>query len=132
MKRKKLVIRAKTRISQCLLKEFEEHIVNFQRNMIKMRQANRYELQQIGSVDETPMNFDMPLSHTVDTVGNKCILIKTTGKEKNHFTVVLACMADGTKLPPMIIFKSKTMPKEKIPSGILCMFIRKGGWMKMV
>ena len=93
MKRKKLVVRPKTRIAQRLPKEFEEHIVNFQRNMIEMRQANKYELQQIGNMDETPMNFDMPLSRTVDTVGNKCILIKTTGNEKNHFTVVLACYA---------------------------------------
>ena len=65
MKRKKLVIRAKTRISQRLPKEFEEHIVNFQRKIIGMRQANQYDLQQIGNMDETPMNFDMPLSRTV-------------------------------------------------------------------
>ena len=128
MKRKKLVIRAKTRISQRLPKEFEEHIVNFQRKIIRMRQANQYDLQQIGNMDETPMNFDMPLSRTVDTLGNKSILIKTTGNEKNHFTVVLACMADGSKLPPMIIFKRKTMPKEKIPSRIV-MHVHEKGWM---
>lgn len=85
MKRKDLVIRAKTRISQRLPQEFEQHIVNFQQTIIRMRHAKQYELQQIGNMDETPMNFDMPFSHTVDTAGKKYILIKTTGNEKKSF-----------------------------------------------
>ena len=128
MKRNNLVIKAKTRISQRLPREFEEHIVNFQRTIIRMRHANQYAMQQIGNMDETPMNFDMPLSHTVDTAGNKSILIKTTGNEKNHFTVVLACTADGTKLPPMMIFKRKTMPKEDIPQEVV-VHVHEKGWM---
>ena len=50
--------------------------------MIRMRKKNKYDLQQIGNMDETPMNFDMPPSHTVNTVGEKSIGIKTTGNEK--------------------------------------------------
>ena len=74
------------------------------------------------------MNFDMPLTRTVDTSGKKTVSIKTTGNEKNHFAVVLACMADGNKLPPMIIFKRKTMPKEEIPSGVI-VHVHEKGWM---
>ena len=69
--------------------------------MIRMRKKNKYDLQQIGNMDETPMNFDMPPSHTVNTVGEKSIGIKTTGNEINHFTVILACLADGMKLKPI-------------------------------
>ena len=58
------------------------------------------------------MWFDMPTSKTVDSVGAKTVLLKTTGHEKTRFTVVLACLADGTKLKPMVIFKRKTMPKD--------------------
>ena len=29
-------------------------------------------------------------------------MIKTSGNEKTHYTVVLACCADGTKLPPLL------------------------------
>ena len=50
--------------------------------MIRMRRKNNYEMQQIGNMDETPMNFDMPPSRTVNTVGEKTVLIKTTGNEK--------------------------------------------------
>ena len=87
--------------------------------MIKMREKKHYYFHQIGNTDDTPTNFDMPLTRTVDTSGKKTFLIKTTGYEKNHFTVVLACIADGNKLPPIIIFKRKTMPKEEIPSGVI-------------
>ena len=100
MKRKNLVLRQKTKIAQRLPQEFEEQIISFQKMIIRMRKKNKYDMQQIGNMDETPMNFDMPPSRTVNTAGEKSILIKTTGNEKNHFTVVLACLADGTKLSP--------------------------------
>ena len=129
MKRKNLVVRQKTKIAQHLPQEFEDKIISFQRMMIRMRQENSYDIQQIGNMDETPMNFDMPLSHTVSSAGEKSILIKTTGNEKNHFTVVLACLANGTKLKPMVIFKRKTMPKEEIPPGML-VHVHEKGWME--
>lgn len=47
----------------------------------------------------------------VNAGGANTILIKTVGHEKTRFTVVLACMADGTKLKPLVIFKRKTLLK---------------------
>ena len=88
-------------------------------------------------MDETPMNFDMPPSHTVNPVGEKTVLIKTTGNENSRFAVVLACLSrwhqaeadDGTKLKLMIIFKRKTMPMEDIPPGVF-VHVHKMGWME--
>jgi hypothetical protein len=37
---------------------------------------------------------------------------------KHIIAVVLSCCADGTKLPPFLIFKRKTLPKEKLPAGV--------------
>ena len=68
---------------------------------------------------------------TVDCKGNKTILIKSTGHEKTKFTVVLSCLADGTKLMPMIIFKRKTMPSVKFPSGVF-VHVHGKGWMDEV
>ena len=125
MNRKKLSIRQKTKIAQRLPEEYEQEIVRFQRSIIQMRKCNGYELSQIGNMDETPMNFDMPATHTVHPTGEKTVIMKTTG---NHFTVVLACMANGSKLKPMVIFKRKTMPKEPIPPQIV-LHVHEKGWM---
>ena len=61
-------------------------------------------------------------------VEKKTISITTTDHEKSCFTVVLSCLANGTKLKPMIIFKRKTKPKEKFPPGLVVHHHPKG-WM---
>ena len=71
----------------------------------------------------------MPTSKTVDSVGAKTVLLKTTGHEKTPFTVILACLADGTKLQPMVIFKQKTKPKYEFPAGVVVHNHPKG-WME--
>ena len=72
--------------------------------------------------------FYLPSNRTVDCVGSKTVTVCTTGHEKSHFTTVLGCMADGTKLPPTVIFKRKTMPKEKFPVGVI-VHVHQKGWM---
>jgi hypothetical protein len=64
----------------------------------------------------------MPYTSTIDTKGTKTVNIKTTGNDKNRFKVMLAVHAlvllTG-KLPPYVIFKRKTLPKE-IPERNYC------------
>ncbi len=79
-------------------------------------------------MDETPVTFNLPSNTTIDEVGAKTISIRTTGHEKTNFTVVLACMADGTKLPPLIIFKLKKVLKGKFPSDVIVR-ANPTGWM---
>ena len=68
-------------------------------------------ISNIGNLDEIPMNFDTIRNRTVSSKGYKTILQKTTGHERTRFIVVLFCMADGTKLKPIVIFKKKMMPE---------------------
>ncbi|CAG8462456.1 5311_t:CDS:2, partial [Paraglomus occultum] len=65
---------------------------------------------------------------TIDECGARTVNIRTTGHERSHFTVVLACMADGTKLPPVIIFKLENVPRANFPADV---FVRanSNGWM---
>ncbi|CAG8785041.1 3544_t:CDS:2, partial [Dentiscutata erythropus] len=44
----------------------------------------------------------------------KTIAIASTGYENSNFTIVLACLVDGTKLPPVIIFKLVNVSREKL------------------
>ena len=107
LKRNDLVLRQRTKLAQKLPEDLEEKITLFQSVVIKMRKKEQYDLSQIGNMDETPVWFDMPTSKTVTAKGEKTVLVRTTGHEKSRFTVVLSCLADGTKLKPMVVFREK-------------------------
>jgi len=74
------------------------------------------------------LTFDVPSNKTVDFKGAKTIMIKTSGYEKRLYTIVLACCADGTKLPPLLIFKRKTLSKDVMPHEIY-VHVHSKGWM---
>ena len=61
-------------------------------------------------MDKTPIAFDLPNSYTLEKCNSNTINIKTTRHERSTFTVVLGCMADRSKLPPIVIFKLKNIP----------------------
>ena len=119
-------LRTRTKLAQKMQAAYEEKILQFHSYVIKLRKNTNFELSQIANINEVPLTFDVPSNRTVDQKGVKTVTIKTSGHEKTHCTVVLACCADGTKLPPMLIFKRKTLPKESVPCGVVVMFKEKG------
>ena len=74
------------------------------------RNEHDYLLSLIRNIDETPVSFNLPNNTTVEQHNTKTVSILSTGHEHSSFTVVLSCMADGTKLPPVIIFKLVNVP----------------------
>ena len=107
-----LTLRQKTHIAQKLPKGVDEKVQKFFAFVTKERKRIDFALENIINMDETLMYFDMPGNTTVDKVGRKTVSVKTTGHERQHFTVVLACQANGKKIRPLVIFKRKNMPKE--------------------
>lgn len=64
------------------------------------------QVANIANTDQTPIYFDMVGNYTLEQIGKKGpVKVTTGGKEKDRFTVQLTALADGTKLPPLIIFK---------------------------
>ena len=63
--------------------------------------------------------------------GARSIPIKTTGHEKDHFTVILTARADGTKLKPYVVFKGKGTRLMKNLQNVPGVIVRfsKNGWM---
>jgi len=115
-------------VAQKLPREYERKIIEFHKYFINMRKKLCFEIGQLGNMDEVPLMFDVPSNKTVEVKGTKTIMIKTSGNEKMHYTVVLACCAAGIKLPPLLIFKRKTLPKDVIPYGIYA-HVHSKGWM---
>lgn len=118
MKRNGLVIGRKTRIAQKMPLDYKNQIIEFHHFIINARKETDYKLCQIGNMDEVPLTSDVVSSRAVDIKGSKTVTVKTSGHEKTHYTVVLSCCADGTKLSLMLIFKRKTLPKDRNPHGI--------------
>ena len=84
----------------------------------------------IGNADQTPHTFDI-VTNTVSEKGVKSVSILTTSHKKDRFTIMLACLGDGTKLQPYVIFKWKTLPKNATFRKVLLSHAtRKGGWTK--
>src|SRR6266542_3072444 len=105
-------------VSQILPQNLIEIQNIFLSYIMYLRIHNKYPLKYIGNMDETPMWFDLPSNTTINQKDAKTVNICTTGHERTSFTVVLRCMANGTKLPAVCIFKLKNIPKEKFPRGI--------------
>ena len=127
-RRNGLCVRTKTTIAQKLPREYERKLMEFHKYAINMRRKLCFEMGQLRKMDEVPLTFDVPSNKTVDVEGAKTIMKKTSGNEKTRYTAVLACCADGTKLPPLSIFKRKTLPNDVIPHGIY-IHVHSTGWM---
>ena len=108
MERRGFSIRRRTTVAQKLPKDYENKLISFQRFIISKRKQHSFELKYIGNADQTPLTFDIVTNSTVAEKGNKSVPILTTGHDKDRFTVMLACLGDGTKLPPYVVFKRKT------------------------
>uniref|UniRef100_U9SUI3 HTH CENPB-type domain-containing protein n=1 Tax=Rhizophagus irregularis (strain DAOM 181602 / DAOM 197198 / MUCL 43194) TaxID=747089 RepID=U9SUI3_RHIID len=88
MSRHKLVNKRKMTVARRLPKDYiEQH--EFLSYILYLKKEYDYPLALIGNMDETLMAFNLP--------------------------IVLTCMADGTKLPSVIIFKFKKIPREEFP-----------------
>ena len=128
MQRNHLSIRARTTVCQKLPPNFQAQIDSFRAFIEEQVNTHNVLPDHIVNMDEVPLTFDIPMNRSVEEKGQKSVSIVTTGHERSHFTVVLACCGDGSKLPPMVIFKRKTMPKTEFPSTVLVTTNRKG-WM---
>lgn len=128
MKRRHLSIRARTTVAQQLPADYKEKLAIFRTYCSNKITDKKIQPNHITNMDEVPLAFDIPVNHTVEKKGTSTVSIRTTGHEKSAFTVVLGCHGNGQKLPPMVIFKRKTLPKEKFPAGIIVKANQKG-WM---
>ena len=93
LRRYRLALRRRTRISQKLPSKTQDLLEKFQQYIIRLRLKKSFELENILNMDETPVWFDMTGNFTINPKGKKTVHIRATGNEKNQFTVVLTCAA---------------------------------------
>lgn len=111
-------------MAQKLPKDLEAKIEAFYRDAQTRRENGKYPKEMIGNMDETPLYFDMIPSRSLEKRGAKEVRVKSTGAQKRHITVVLACTGAGKMLPPMIIFKGNKILCILVPMFHLCLSLR--------
>ena len=107
MKRHSLSLRRKTTVCQKVPADCIPKLVSFIRHLRTLQNCNKYQHHCIFAMDKTACWMDMPSDTTVATTGARSVPLKTTGHEKDHFSVVLTARADGMKMKPFIVFKGK-------------------------
>uniref|UniRef100_A0A8C3TJQ5 HTH CENPB-type domain-containing protein n=1 Tax=Catharus ustulatus TaxID=91951 RepID=A0A8C3TJQ5_CATUS len=128
MRRQKLSVRTRTTVCQRLPADYKEKVARFRSYCKNKISENSIQPHCIINMDEVPLTFDMPLTRTVEHTGTPTVPVRTTGNEKTSFTVVLGVSLAGQKLRPMVIFKRKTLPKDRFPNGIK-VHVNSKGWM---
>ena len=76
--------RAKTTLAQRLPDDLEEKVVQFHWFVIAARQRVGYPLSHIFNMDETPMQFELPSSRSLEFTGSRTVAVKTCGAEKRQ------------------------------------------------
>ena len=119
MMRHDLSLRAKTSLANVCLKTWRKR--SNPSTSLSSRNVKRTSLMT------TPVYFDLVPGKTINEKGVKSVLIRTTGNEKRHFTVVLTVSANGDVLPPMIIFKGRWALKFDFPKDWI-VTVQEKGW----
>ena len=120
--RHRLSLLSRTSVSQKLPKQLEGLITKFYEDAGCYMRIGKYPRSLVANMDETPAFFDMIPAKSICKSGSRECIIRTFGSNKKHVTVVLSAAADGTMLPPMLIFKGKTdktIKKLRNPDGFI-------------
>ena len=120
--RHRLSLRNRTSVSQKIPQQLEGVLTKFYEDAGRFMRIGKYPRSLVGNMDETPAFFDMVPVKSICKTGSKECIVRTSGCEKKHVTIVLSATADGKMLPPMIIFKgktTKTIEKLRVPEGFI-------------
>ena len=102
-KRHGISTRFSTSSNQKVPADFEDQLMDYRQNILRLRHRHQYNKRDILNMDQTMVRFDMAPRRTNERKGAKHVRIKTTKGEKRGFTVALCAAADGGKLPAFVI-----------------------------
>ena len=82
-------------------------LVQYIIHLKRLQRYHKYDTNSTFAMDETACWFEMLSDTTISLVGECSVPVKTTGHEKDHYTVILTARASGTKMKPYVAFKGK-------------------------
>ena len=65
------------------------------------------------------MTFNLSSNITIEQFSTKTISILTTKHKHSNFIIILICIVDRIKLPPIIIFKLKKVLRKEFSDNVI-------------
>jgi transposase-like protein len=104
-----LSVRRVTRVGQKLsghLKEVQDDAAAaIRKRLAPGGTLHGMDLKYFINMDQTAVYFDMKSTTTVHEKGARTVSVRESGSNSKRATIVLAVAANGTKLPPFVVFK---------------------------
>ena len=104
-------------------------ITQFHAKLLRERRRGTYQLRDLGNMDQTPPPFVMDDNKTYESKGAKEVWCVTgaSGLDKRQCTAQLTIFADGSVLPPLLIFRGqgkriKTEERRRWDQGVKVTF----------
>ncbi|XP_064471544.1 uncharacterized protein LOC135385883 [Ornithodoros turicata] len=98
-KRHQALLQQQPKLDTPLPSILEDKVNAFRHHIQQLQEQHSLTNAAIGAMDEVPLYFSSPAS------GGGTLLIRRCGLETAHAIVLLACLADGAILPPLVILK---------------------------
>ena len=128
MRRNGLSLRRRTTVCQSPPADSVPKLVSYILHLRNLQLNHQYQDISTFAMDETACWMDMPSDTTIDATGSRSVPIKTTGHDKDHYTVILTARADGTKLKPYVGKGTRLIKNLRTIPGIVVRFSQ-NGWM---
>ena len=114
MRRNKISIRRANTGYHKPLEDIEKRVSEFREKILDLINSNSiYDIEHIINVDETGIPRDSFSKTTLAPKGTNHVVVNSTGREKEKYTVVLTVTYKGKKLFSTIILKGKGVKKVK-------------------
>jgi hypothetical protein len=94
--------------------KLESNICSLWKEVFNMRRKYEIKDMNILNLDEVPVWFDAVNNLVIDKVGVDRARVRSNGRDKLRMTMILTICGDGSKLPPLLIFKSLGNNKDVI------------------
>ena len=105
LKKQSLVYRMGTKVSQRLPAEVCQEAAEFQEFIRPMLIGPERCPHWIINMDQTPVFFSMHPKKTLEILGTKTVVIRTSTNDTKRATVALTITAAGDQLVPMVVYK---------------------------
>eukprot|EP01022_Parablepharisma_sp_SALTPOND_P015511 TRINITY_DN2199_c0_g3_i1.p1 TRINITY_DN2199_c0_g3~~TRINITY_DN2199_c0_g3_i1.p1 ORF type:complete len:520 (-),score=38.77 TRINITY_DN2199_c0_g3_i1:178-1737(-) len=120
MKRRLLAYRKPTHVGQNLPEDFQQKMKEFSKMVHDMKAHHKVSDDRIINMDEVPIYYEAVSSRVISIKGAKTVTLTQTQAGQTRITMVLAVASDGSKLPPLLIFRGEFGKKlqkqlQKVP-----------------